>query len=83
MSKAPKQYNHNGLSGCVKQFRSRATRTLVGIYHGEQAGLDSDCQWLSVCEEHHTCVQQATLASALLTRDPREFCDACREGEND
>lgn len=76
-----KQYEFNGLSGCVTQFRSRATRTLVGIYHGVQSGIESDPDypWVSVCEEHHTCVCHATLANARLVRDPTDFCDDCRE----
>lgn len=79
--KAMKQYEYNGLSGCVTQFRSRATATLVGIYHGAQCGHEDDPEfpWLSVCEEHHTLVRHRTLASARLTRDPTEFCDDCRD----
>jgi len=76
-----KQYQHNGLSGCVTRFKSRVTGTLVGIYHAAQSGHEDDPEspWISVCEEHHTFVRQSTLASARLTRSPTEFCDECRE----
>lgn len=42
------RYAHNGLAGCVQQRRARQTRTLVGVYHGEQAGMepDSESPWI-------------------------------------
>jgi hypothetical protein len=78
-----KQYGFNGLSGCVTQFKSRATGTLVGVYHGEQSGLDANPEmpWLTVCEKHHTCVCHETLVSAKRTRDPAEFCEDCRDSQ--
>lgn len=76
-----KLYQHNGLRGCVKQFKSPYTGTLVGIYHGAQGGIDIDPEypWVSVCEEHNTCVSHRTLAMARLERDPCEFCEVCRK----
>jgi hypothetical protein len=78
-----KQYAHLGLAGCVTRFRSRTTKTLVGVYHGAQAGMEDDPElpWISVCEEHHTIVGHATLGQARLTRDPTEFCDNCRSAQ--
>ena len=45
-----KQYSFNGLAGCVQQRKARQTETLVGVYHGEQAGMGDG--WFTVCEEH-------------------------------
>jgi hypothetical protein len=71
------------LAGCVSQRRSRATGTLVGIYRAAQAGLEDDpaTPWCVVCEEHHTLACVETLALARASRDPREWCDECRDGE--
>jgi len=78
---AVKAYNFHGLAGCVSQFRSQATGTLVGHYHGEQAGLEDDPEnpWVCVCETHHTLVTVPTQALMRSIRDPREFCEECRE----
>lgn len=79
-----KIYSFNNLAGCVTQFKSQATGTIVGVYHAVQSGMetaDSDCRWISVCEKHNTLVCHSNLADALRTRDPREFCDECREGK--
>lgn len=75
-------YCFNNLAGCVAQWRSRETGTLVGLYHSLQAGMDSDpeCRWSVVCEEHCTLVGHATLADARRTRSPLAFCDDCRAG---
>jgi len=76
-----KQYLYNGFSGCVTQWKSRETKTQVGLYHGVQSGMECDpeTKWCVVCEEHHTLVGHPTLALARLTRSPLEFCDDCRE----
>lgn len=76
-----KQYSRNGLKGCVQQFRARATGTLVGVYHAEQAGIAAEpgSPWVTVCEEHSTMVLHSSLAQARKVHDPKAFCDACRE----
>lgn len=81
MTRAVKQYAFNGLAGCVTQFRSRATKTLVGIYHGEQSGMEGDPEspFVSVCEAHNTLVGHGSLRLARLFRDPTNWCDDCRE----
>jgi hypothetical protein len=80
MTRQAKQYGFDGLAGCVARWRSRATGTLVGLYHGEQSGIECDPElpWVTVCEEHHTLVSHPTLVDGRRTRDPREFCDDCR-----
>lgn len=74
-----KLYEFHGLAGCVVRRRSRATKTLVGVYHGLQAGLDVDTAnpWVTVCEVHGSIVTQGTLALALGCTDPRCFCSDC------
>jgi len=77
-----KTYEHNGLSGCVSQTRSRLTGTLVGLYHGEQSGIESDpdVPWVTVCEEHHTLVCHRTLELARSHQpDPCGWCQDCRD----
>lgn len=76
-----KIYNHNGFEGCVAQWTSRDTKTLVGLYHGEQSGMETDPEalWCVVCEKHHTLVGHPTLAEARRTRSPLDFCDDCRD----
>lgn len=84
MAKRAKQYGHNGLAGCVTQRRTRKG-ILVGLYHAEQAEIDSDpeSKWVTVCEGHGTMLTHPTLA---LARDwlahPEEWCEECR-GEED
>jgi hypothetical protein len=79
-----KFYNHNGLSGCVNQWTARDTKTLIGLYHGVQAGMEvvQDALWCVVCEVHHTLVGHASLVEARRTRSPRDFCDECRDNED-
>lgn len=76
----PRQYEFNGLAGCVEQRRSRITATLAGLYQAEQAGLDPEAgRWVTVCEDHATCVNHATLAAARShLSDPSMWCEACR-----
>ena len=80
----PRQYDFNGLAGCVMQRRSRITGTLAGLYQAEQAGLDPEAgRWVTVCEDHSTCVNHATLAAARAhLADPSMWCEACREAHN-
>jgi hypothetical protein len=77
----PRQYGHNGLAGCVEQRRSRITGSLVGLYEAGQAGLDEDAgRWATVCEDHATSVNHATLATARShMADPSLWCESCRE----
>ena len=77
----PRQYSFNDLAGCVEQRRSRATGTMVGLYQAEQAGLDPDAgKWVTVCEDHSTCVNHPTLSMARHhLPDPTGWCDDCRE----
>ncbi|WP_247391731.1 hypothetical protein [Ralstonia pseudosolanacearum] len=77
----PRQYDFNGLAGCVEQRRSRLTGTLAGLYEAEQSGMDPEAgRWVTVCEDHSSCVNHATLAAARAhLADPSMWCDACRD----
>lgn len=82
MPKVTKVYEFNNLAGCVSQTKSRITGTLVGIYHGEQSGMESDpdCPWQTVCEEHSTLVGHSSLKLAREhAPDPTNWCEGCRE----
>lgn len=77
-----KQYGYGGLAGCVIQRMARQTRTVVGVYHAEQSGIDTDAglPWTTVCETHHCSVAHATLRTALFhSSDPAGWCEACGE----
>lgn len=78
----PKTYSHNDLCGCVAQTRSRITGTLVGVYHGEQSGMECDPEypWLTVCEDHGTLATHRTLKLAREhAPDPTMWCEECRD----
>lgn len=76
----PKVYSFDGLAGCVVRFRSMATKSLVGIYHGAQSGLDADPEtpYVSVCESHSALIGHRSLRVAKRFRNPAEWCDDCR-----
>lgn len=77
-------YSFRGLAGCVVQRVSRETGALVGLYHADQAGLDSDPAnpWATVCEAHSNMVTHASLRLARLSlAAPSEWCEACREAK--
>ena len=81
-----KQYTFKGLAGCVVQRVSRKTKTLVGLYHSEQAGMESDpdLPWTTTCEKHSTLVCHETLALARSSvPDPTLWCDDCRQDEDE
>ncbi len=76
-----KQYDHNGLAGCVEQRRNRITGFMVGVYHCVQAGMEDDptIPWATVCEEHNMLVCHPTLALARShAADPQGWCEDCR-----
>ena len=60
-----RDYRFNDLAGCVEQRRSRLTRHMVGLYHADQAQLDSSAgPWATICEEHGHIINHDTLALA-------------------
>lgn len=80
-SRKPKQYNFDGLGGCVVRRKARKTGTLVGVYHGVQSGMECDREtpWVTVCEEHGNLVGHRSLRDAMgWAADPEMFCEDCR-----
>lgn len=78
MSKITRQYAYNGLAGCVTQQKDEDMGLSVGLYCAEQAGIDADGPWITVCERHgticsHTTQQRAKEALALV-----EWCEVCQ-----
>lgn len=86
MSRAVRQYSHDGYAGCVQRKVARSTGRLVGVYNGEQAGMDNDegaYPWSTVCEEHGTVVCHQTLALARAhAADPMGWCEDCWDAVN-
>lgn len=80
-----RQYDFNGLAGCVEQRRSRETGLLVGLYHAEQAGMDPEAgAWVTVCEVHGQLVNHETLALARShLANPTGWCEVCNGTEPD
>ncbi len=80
MTHVTKIYGFNGLAGCVDQWTSRDTGTLVSVYNAEQAGLEHtvNTAWYTVCETHGNMVGTRSRMSALRTRSPLNFCDDCQ-----
>lgn len=71
-------------AGLRQYRRARTTGTHVGVYNGEEAGMDTGggCPWSTVCEEHGGVVSHPTLAAAkLFAPHPNEWCPTCMEEE--
>lgn len=77
-----KQYDFNGLAGCVTQRKSRESKVLVGLYQAAQAGMEIDPEtpWATVCEDHGNIVCHPTLTAAHhFLGFPAHWCDDCRD----
>lgn len=82
MPRVKKIYRFNKLAGCVKQWKNRKGKR-VGVYPSIQSGMD-DWGWMTVCEEHDTCVTSYTLKDALgLGADHTMFCEHCQKDEQE
>lgn len=68
-------------AGCVAYRRAQSMGTYVGLYHADEAGIESDPEgkWATVCEEHHTLVTHRTrvIAASHLSH-PEEWCEDCQ-----
>src|SRR5581483_3962822 len=65
--------------GLREQRPNRQTGTLVSVYDGEAAGMDTDAgRWQTVCEEHGAICSHSTLALArYFLAAPAEWCEEC------
>jgi hypothetical protein len=77
--------SHPDYAGLISWHRSRATGTQVGVYNGEEAGMDTDggnAPWSTVCEDHAGVCTHATRALALAHAPyPNEWCPTCQVGQ--
>jgi hypothetical protein len=76
-----KGYGFNGLAGCVTQRKNRKTGNLIGVYHGEQSGIESDPEspWVTLCEEHGNLVCHRSLRLAMdHAAAPEMWCEDCQ-----
>jgi hypothetical protein len=79
-----RQYNFNGIAGCVVQRRSRQTRRLVGVYKADQSDLSNEMPWWTVCEDHGYLVGHDSLNLALSwSADPMTWCGVCNGYEEE
>jgi hypothetical protein len=69
-------------AGLVGYARSRATGTIVGVYNGAAAGLDTADgaePWTTVCEDHAGVCAHRTRALAMSwASHPDEWCPICQ-----
>ena len=66
----------------IREYRkARSTGTHVGLYDGEEQGLDTDGgRWSTVCEDHGSVVSHQTYADARAWMStPEAWCEACME----
>lgn len=79
-----KFYYYLARPGCVEVRTARETKRPVGVYNGDQAGMDTDGgAWSTVCEDHGSVCSHATLRLARLgAARPTEWCEDCREGDS-
>lgn len=61
--------------------RARSTGTLITVYDGKKANLDTEGgRWQTVCEEHGFVVAHRTLDIARSWMPvPEDWCEGCRE----
>jgi hypothetical protein len=67
-------------AGKRERRRCRATGTIVALYDGAQADMDTEGgRWQTVCEDHGTVVSHRTkaLAASHLSH-PDEWCEECQ-----
>lgn len=65
--------------GLRQRRRARSTGTHVGVYDGEQAGMDTEGgRWQTVCEEHGHVISHTTLTTARSwAAAPEQWCETC------
>lgn len=68
-------------AGLRQYRRARSTGTLVGLYNGDEAGMDTssgDQPWSLVCEPHGFVSSFETIRSARsFASCPEQWCEVC------
>jgi len=70
-------------AGIVLYRKARSTKTHVGLYRSDEAGIESDPEypWSTVCVEHGGVVCHHTRAAAeTFLSHPEDWCPTCQEG---
>lgn len=63
-----------------KTTRARRTGTLVTVCESDQGEIDDGIPWMTICDEHGSCVCHPTLAVARSwASQPDTWCEECRE----
>lgn len=68
-------------SGLIERRMCRQTRSLVALYDGHLAAMDTSAgRWQTVCEAHGSVCSHTSQARARAwMADPVTWCDACKE----
>ncbi len=74
--------NAPAYAGLVDWRRNKQTGTQIGLYNGDEAGMDT-CEgtepWTTVCEEHHeVCAHDTRQRASEFMAVPAEWCSGCR-----
>lgn len=79
------QAKESGIAGLIARTRARSTRTIVGLYDGEKAGLDTGGgRWTLICETHGEAVAFGSrrIGSTFMSV-PEEWCSICRDSADE
>ena len=80
MMTSTKQWQAEGIPGCVEIHKAKMTGTRIGVYQAEQLGLrHGHTRWLAECEEHGEVKAAPSLVVARQrARRPTTWCDGCK-----
>lgn len=74
----PQQILHRNAG--ARRSLTAANGSVVTLYDGHKAHLDTDRRWQTCCETHGILVAHTTLAIANRhLPHPEEWCEECRE----
>lgn len=81
MARIVRNYRAYQCKGLVERRRNRITKSVIGVYHAEQAGLEAIPQdpWATVCETHSSVLRSATLRLARRSMTYTDWCNECAE----
>ena len=67
-----------GIGGLVESKKRRASGTVVSVYNAEEADLDTEGgPFATVCEDHGSVCNHATLTLARRHAVVPEWCEDC------
>ncbi len=74
-----KPYNLHGIAGLAERTKHPDTERTMSVYVAEQAGIDAEDPWVTVCETHGSMVSSRTRAQASESMGNQEWCEQCAE----